>query len=248
MLLLYTCWYMHMHIHISTATTTITTVLPYISYYYHILPFNYHTQVSALEVLTRYVRNQFTDPAPGIATAVKIQAKQRSIAAIRGQLTSTNSTTIHRRVVKKAFYSDEEDESEEETIEIPHTTTHTSNSNTTSLGRPELGSVFSGSNMDTDGDLDPDHRLILKSSLPLLKSRNSAVVLAVSTLHYYCGTQNHLIIQQISKSLIRILRNRREMQYIVLHSISIIARDRPYMFRTYLSDFFIKATDPLFNR
>ena len=218
--------------HISTATTTI---------YNQLLP--YLTQVSALEVLTRYVRNQFTDPAPGIATAVKIQAKQRSIAAIRGQLTSTNSTTIHRRVVKKAFYSDEEDESEEETIEIPHTT-----SNTTSLGRPELGSVFSGSNMDTDGDLDPDHRLILKSSLPLLKSRNSAVVLAVSTLHYYCGTQNHLIIQQISKSLIRILRNRREMQYIVLHSISIIARDRPYMFRSYLSDFFIKATDPLFNR
>ena len=36
-------------------------------------------------------------------------------------------------------------------------------------------------------DLDEDHRLLLQSSLPLLRSRNSAVVLAVCSLHYYCG-------------------------------------------------------------
>ena len=40
---------------------------------------------------------------------------------------------------------------------------------------------------DEDSDLDEDHRLLLQSSLPLLRSRNSAVVLAVCSLHYYCG-------------------------------------------------------------
>jgi hypothetical protein len=38
-----------------------------------------------------------------------------------------------------------------------------------------------------DNDLNEDHKLLLQSSLPLLKSRNSAVVLAACSLHYYCG-------------------------------------------------------------
>ena len=82
---------------------------------------------------------------------------------------------VKRRVVKKAFYSDEEDESDEEVMDV--------------MAAPEAGSVFTGGEQDTEGDLDPDHRLALKSSLPLLKSRNSGVVLAVVSLHFYCGTQ-----------------------------------------------------------
>ena len=64
--------------------------------------------------MTRYVRNQFTDPAPGLAAVSRLQATQRSAAAVKGRA----SQFIKRRVVKKAFYSDEEDYSEEETIEI----------------------------------------------------------------------------------------------------------------------------------
>ena len=40
---------------------------------------------------------------------------------------------------------------------------------------------------DEDSDLHEDHKLLLVSSLPLLKSRNSAVVLAACSLHYHCG-------------------------------------------------------------
>ena len=40
---------------------------------------------------------------------------------------------------------------------------------------------------DEDSDLDEDHKLLLQSSQPLLKSRNSAVVLAACSLHYHCG-------------------------------------------------------------
>jgi AP-3 complex subunit beta len=107
--------------------------------------------------------------------------------------------------VKKAFYSDEEDESGEEEADmwndIQNTqtqiqNTHTQNTNTHNMRDvPEVGSLFTGD--DTEGDLDPDHRLALKSSLPLLKSRNAAVVLAVCSLHFYCGTQSVATAQQI---------------------------------------------------
>lgn len=186
------------------------------------------TQVAVLDVMTRYIRNQFVDPAPGSAVAAKIQAKHRSTAAVQGR-------TRTRRVVKKAFYSDEEDESEEEIIsEEPK--------------RPEIGSIFTGNDAETDGNLDADHRLILKSSLPLLKSRNSGVVLGVCSLHYYCGIQSVTTTQQIGKALVRILRNHREVQYVVLSCINTMARERPQMFRPFISDFFVKATDPVFNR
>ncbi len=114
-----------------------------------------------LEVLTRYVRNQFTDPAPGAAAVARLKAKQRSTSAVKGRL----SQAVKRRVVKKAFYSDEEDWSEEETVEIK--------------AASGLDGVEAGKDgaVDNDADLDADHKLVLKSSLPLLKSRNSGVVL-----------------------------------------------------------------------
>jgi len=179
--------------------------------------------------MTRYVRNQFTDPAPGVAAAVKLRAKQRSTSAVKGR------NTIKRRVVRKAFYSDEEDESDEEEVEVEV--------------KAEIGSVFTGTgSVETEGDFDPDHRLILRSSLPLLKSRNSAVVLAVCALHYYCGSQNSTSTSQLGKALVRILRNQREIQYVVLTCISTMAQERPAMFRPFLQDFFVKGTDPVFNR
>lgn len=195
-------------------------------------------------MLTRYVRNQFTDPAPGVATAVRLQAKQRSTAAVQGRTTAAatgGGEPTSRRVVRKAFYSDEEDESDEETVQIPTSASY-------EPAKPELGSVFTGGEADSEGDLDPDHRLVLKSSLPLLKSRNSGVVLAVCTLHYYCGTQSAATTHLIGKALVRVLRNRREVQFVLLTAISTMARERPDMFRPFLSDFFVKSTDPTFNR
>eukprot|EP01034_Spumella_vulgaris_P021954 gene21954-28034_t len=191
--------------------------------------------VSVLEVMTRYVRNQFTDPAPGVAAVVRLQAKQRSGAAVKGR------TTVKRRTVKKAFYSDEEDESGEETVEVgPDPVRKTESS--------DAAGVEALLTNDTEGDLDPDHRLILKSSLPLLKSRNSGVVLGVCSLHYYCGSQNSTTTTALGKALVRILRSSREVQYVVLNCINTMARERPSMFRPYFNDFFVKSGDPVFNR
>ena len=59
----------------------------------------------------------------------------------------------------------------------------------------DQGSVFAGLGDAAEGSLDADHRLLLRSSLPLLKSRNSGVVLAVCSLHHNCGTQSDTTVQ-----------------------------------------------------
>jgi len=47
---------------------------------------------------------------------------------------------------------------------------------------------------DEDNELYEDHRLLLRSSLPLLKSRNARVVLAFCSLHYSHDQVGHLTI------------------------------------------------------
>lgn len=190
-------------------------------------------QVCVLEVLTRYCRTQFTDPAPGVEAAVRLQAKQRSKSAAAGHIMKT----VKRRIVKKAFYSDEEDESGEEEVEVDFQEEE--------MDDKEAGKFFS---READVDIDFDHRLLIRSSLPLLKSRNAGVVMSVCTLHYYCGSQTSSTNQQIGKALVRILRNRREVQYVVLTCINTLAQEHPAIFRNYVSDFYIKGEDPVFNR
>jgi AP-3 complex subunit beta len=203
------------------------------------------TQVPLLDMMTRYAREHFMDPSPGRAAAARQQAKNRSTSASKGSLTAF--TAVRRRVVKKAFYSDEEDESDDEIVMLPAAAT-SGTSGESNLKVAEKGSVFIGADADIEGDLDPDHRLLLKSSLPLLKSRNAGVVLGVASLHYYCGSRTSATTVQLGKALVRILKNHREIQFVVLTSIITMAQDQPSMFTPYLSEFFIKSTDPVFNR
>jgi len=96
----------------------------------------------------------------------------------------------------------------------------------------------------TNYDLDPDHRLLLKSTQPLLRTRNAAVVLAVVSLYYHvappieCG--------KVIVSLLRLIRGSRENQYVVLSNIATMAKERPELFRDFIKDFYILATDPQF--
>eukprot|EP00985_Skeletonema_marinoi_P021036 scaffold12689_cov97-Skeletonema_marinoi.AAC.2 len=101
---------------------------------------------------------------------------------------------------------------------------------------------------DEDTDLDEDHRLLLQSSLPLLRSRNSAVVLTVCSLHYYCGVASIKMRAALGKALVRIHRDRREIQYIVLVSIRTLVQECPSAFAPFLNDFFVKGMDPSFTR
>lgn len=70
------------------------------------------TQIAVLTVLTRYVRAHFTDPAPGLTQHTQAQAQAALLArASGGAGAAAGPVRIKRRVVRKAFYSDEEGQS-----------------------------------------------------------------------------------------------------------------------------------------
>ncbi|CAH0478516.1 unnamed protein product [Peronospora belbahrii] len=199
-------------------------------------------QTVTLNVLVRYCRQQFQ--------TVEVPKTDKGIVLIK------NGN-------KRGFYSDDGDsgDSEDEKTNLVKSQGNVfTNQSPFILGAgnvrgetlPSIGSVFRTDRLasGTGGgeELDEDHRLLLRSSIPLLKSRNSAVVLAVATLHYYCGTNSMATSTLIGKSLVRIMRNQREIQYVVLSVISSMATSRPDMFRPFLQEFFVRATDPAYAR
>lgn len=210
----------------------------------HLLPdLEEWAQAPLLGLLTRYVRTCFSAPPDSSATVISGQTP-----SLAGGPKKVVSAKMKRRVAKTAFYSDDEvsdDEIEEVLEEDPYV-------DRAQYDRQEadVGCVFTGAEQDAElgASLDPDHALLLKTSLSLLKSRNACVVLAVCTLHHYCGPSTRVTSAQVSKALIRILKNSRETQFVVLSSIKSLAQENPGVFAPYLTDFFVRLSDPLFNR
>ncbi|CAG9759558.1 unnamed protein product [Ceutorhynchus assimilis] len=90
--------------------------------------------------------------------------------------------------------------------------------------------------------LNPDHRLLLRSTRPLLQSRNAAVVMAVAQLYHHAAPKNEFLLA--AKALVRLLRSHVEVQSIVLNAIASISAKNKGMFETYLKTFFIRTSDP----
>jgi len=101
-------------------------------------------------------------------------------------------------------------------------------------------------NFSATTDMDPDHRLLLQSVLPLFRSRNTAVILAAAALYYYLAPAAEA--QIAGRPLTRILRTSREVQHVVLANIASMATTRPAMFEPYLLEFFVNSTDAAFIR
>jgi AP-3 complex subunit beta len=150
---------------------------------------------------------------------------------------------IKRRVVRKAFYSDEEDESSVESVFVSDDNADNADDVPAALSVAK-DAVF----VDSDEDLDKDHQLLLRSSLPLLRSRNAGVVMAVAQLHFYVGVSTIEARQSIGKAMVRICRDRREIQYVVLQSIKYLVVPAPSAFSPFINEFFVRATDPSFAR
>jgi len=162
-------------------------------------------QITALGVLTRYARANFTKPDP---------------AATPEEAKKTN------------FYgedSEEEEDSEEDSDEE-------------SEEEPEPVAEEQGSS------LPEDHAMLLRSALPLLRSRNSGVVMAVASLYHYVGTTDPATLSKVGRALVRVMRNHREIQFIVLTNVVTFAKDSPDMLRKFLKDFFIAESEPTFVR
>ena len=90
--------------------------------------------------------------------------------------------------------------------------------------------------------MDPDHRLLLRNTRPLLQSRNAAVVMAVAQLYYHCAPINEVAV--VARSLVRLLRGHREIQYIVLSNIAAMSINRHSLFEPHIKSFFIRSSDP----
>ena len=225
-------------------------------------------------------------------------ADQAALAGVALPQRTAAPSKIKRRVVKKGFYSDEEDESTDEEVYaettngpalpvasamrqrnvmgfsdntnpkehspfVPAALAKNNNNNTISggfkdniSGTPEntptnslLQQHHQQNPLDTeDSDLAEDHRMFLNAAMHLLKSRNAGVVLAVCSLQYYCGVSSIHVRASMGKALVRIHRDRREIQYVVLASIRTLASESPSAFAPFLHDFFVKALDPPFTR
>ncbi|KAM4710029.1 AP-3 complex subunit beta-1 isoform 2-T2 [Discoglossus pictus] len=90
--------------------------------------------------------------------------------------------------------------------------------------------------------MDPDHRLLLRTTKPLLQSRNAAVVMAVVQLYWHLAPKSET--NTVAKSLVRLLRSHREVQYIVLQNIATMSIQRKGLFEPYLKSFYVRSTDP----
>uniref|UniRef100_A0A8C9WUJ8 Adaptor related protein complex 3 subunit beta 1 n=1 Tax=Scleropages formosus TaxID=113540 RepID=A0A8C9WUJ8_SCLFO len=78
--------------------------------------------------------------------------------------------------------------------------------------------------------MDPDHRLLLRNTKPLLQSRNTAVVMAVAQLYWHLAPKQEVSI--VTKSLVRLLR-----------SHSLITYSQQGMFEPFLKSFYVRSTD-----
>ncbi|KAF7869740.1 hypothetical protein EAF04_004524 [Stromatinia cepivora] len=89
--------------------------------------------------------------------------------------------------------------------------------------------------------LDLDLELLLKSIKPLLQSRNSGVVVAVSRCYVALGTPDY--IYHCIGPLIALLRGPSDIQHIALYNIVSVCLMRPEAFVKYASHFLVRSTD-----
>ncbi|TDZ47405.1 AP-3 complex subunit beta-2 [Colletotrichum trifolii] len=90
--------------------------------------------------------------------------------------------------------------------------------------------------------LDPDLALLLNGIKPLLQSRNSAVVIAVTRCYVEIGTPDYVKIA--IGPLVALLRGASDIQQVALYNIVSVCLTRPTDFVKYASHFLVRATDP----
>ncbi|KAH6895689.1 adaptin N terminal region-domain-containing protein [Thelonectria olida] len=90
--------------------------------------------------------------------------------------------------------------------------------------------------------LDPDLSLLLNGIRPLLQSRNSGVVVAVTRCYIDLGTPEY--VKQSIGPLVALLRGAQDIQQIALFNIVSVCLLRPTDFVKYASHFLVRATDP----
>ncbi|KAK1484777.1 hypothetical protein CTAM01_12866 [Colletotrichum tamarilloi] len=107
---------------------------------------------------------------------------------------------------------------------------------------------FYGETSQTGGEeqevavVDPDLALLLNGIKPLLQSRNSAVVIAVTRCYVDIGTPEY--VKTAIGPLVALLRGPQDIQQVALYNIVSVCLTRPTDFVKYASHFLVRATDP----
>ena len=194
-------------------------------------------QVVALQVLLRYGRTQFISPYAQEKTAQPSNGVARDRAARNDRAAAKSSKDAgdsggrakEKRKKKKrstAFYSDEEESEEDDDASTSD-------------------SVSERSDVDSSAPptvvLDEDHALLLRQSQSLLQSANSAVILSIATLHWYLAPSS--LCALTIPPLVRLSRNKRSIQYVLLTNVLTMAKTRPTLFAPHLKDFYVHQAD-----
>ncbi|KAK4046976.1 AP-3 complex subunit beta [Microbotryomycetes sp. JL221] len=90
--------------------------------------------------------------------------------------------------------------------------------------------------------VDPDLELLLKVSEVLLQHHNPAVTSAAIKVQFYVGTRESQ--RKIVKPLLRLLRTTTEIKSYALQECLVVAQTRPDLFKDYLTEFFVRLTEP----
>jgi len=122
-----------------------------------------------------------------------------------------------KKAKKKAFYSDDENGEKKEKSDLEESDSDD--------GKAPVAT-----------ELDKDHALLIKQASLLVQSRNAGVILELVALFFCLAPLEEC--HKVVKPMMRMVRNRREVSYVLLANASTLSAKQPDLFRPYLKDFF----------
>ncbi|CCD11651.1 unnamed protein product [Trypanosoma congolense IL3000] len=176
-------------------------------------------KVVLMHVLMRYARTQFCDP--------NNRSSQRRASNATSEKSSSGEA--HGKAISDATGANMDSD----------TSSTTTTSTAYSWNRAITGESEDTANTHTL--LDPDHKLLIDSVKPLLRSLNSSVVVGAATLIYHCAPVKDL--DACALPLIRLLAGPEERHAVILNIVYAIVILRPEPFVPYVKEFFLQPYD-----
>ena len=109
--------------------------------------------------------------------------------------------------------------------------------------KPTKDAAAAAADRMTSEWLDDDHRLLLRSSRPLLQSQNTGVVMAAASLQFYLAPVADL--PKVLRALVFAMRMKPEAQHVMLKNICTMCAVQSSLFQAHFASFFVHPADPV---
>ena len=199
-------------------------------------------QITLIDILSRYCRQAFIKPPTSTSPLHERDRVQFHT------ITHAPPKPLPTAKDLQSFYADDDD-----TAELLPSSAEPPPESQTSPLLPD--DSFTGTSLDpipssstepaettpSPREMSDDHKLLLRSALPLLKSRNAGVVVAVCSLLWHCGQRSPGALSKVSAALARLVRSHREVQHSALKICLYIARHEGTHLTPFLPYFFVDA-------